>query len=43
MSIPLLGAGLAVDGSTGPSNGIVWYTSTDYLIFNEIQDYIIWQ
>lgn len=27
----------------GPTDGLVWQTGTDYLIFNGSTDYIIWQ
>jgi len=43
MSIPLTGAGLAVDGPSGPTNGFLWATATDYLIWNTGTDYLIWQ
>lgn len=42
MSIPLTGAGLAVD-SSGPIDGFIWATATDYLVFAGTTDYLVWQ
>ena len=43
MSIPLLGAGLGVDGPSGPTNGLLFDTGANYLIWSGSSDYIIWQ
>ena len=43
MSVPLTGAGLAVDGPVGPTDGLLWATVTDFLIWDTAADYLIWQ
>lgn len=43
MSVPLTGAGLAIDGPSGPTDGLLWATVTDFLIWDTAADYLIWQ
>jgi len=42
MSLPLLGAGPAVDGSSYPANALAWQGLTDIFSWSTATDFLSW-
>jgi hypothetical protein len=42
MSLPLLGAGPAVDGPSYPADALAWQGVTDILVWSTATDFLIW-